>query len=78
MYDSEAISKLTVQKEFAEQWKSLHPSASVVVLPTIQEALDHARSLSSRGSGEPDVRVLVTGSLHLVGGAIGVLEGIRS
>ena len=76
-YDSDAIAGLTLQKAFAGRWKSFDPQACVAVVPTIQEALDYARSLSDMdGEGaNKEVHTLVTGSLHLVGGALGVLEG---
>jgi hypothetical protein len=49
------------------------PSTNVLVIPTINEAIEHARGLSS-----PTERldVFITGSLHLVGGALSVLGGI--
>lgn len=65
---------MTVQRRFADRWAELDPGAEVVVLPTIQEALDYARHV---GAGlRPGERALayVTGSLHLVGGALGILE----
>jgi folylpolyglutamate synthase len=77
-YDSVAIAGLTVQKAFEEKWKSLDPQARVTVVPTIQEALEYARALSTGdvNEGDAEVHTLITGSLHLVGGALGVLEGV--
>jgi folylpolyglutamate synthase len=78
-YDAAAIAGLIMQKQFAEKWRSLDPKASVTVLHSIEEALGYARGLAKDGENENEVQLkvhaLVTGSLHLVGGAIGVLEG---
>ncbi|KAI8297293.1 MICOS complex subunit MIC60 [Colletotrichum sp. SAR11_240] len=74
-YDSKAIEAMTVQKQFAERWRELDPQADVRVIPTIEEALDYVRGLAeSNGEGE-SVQAFVTGSLHLVGGALQILEG---
>lgn len=44
-------------------------------MPTIEEALDYARHVGEEVKGDGDkVQVYVTGSLHLVGGALGILE----
>jgi folylpolyglutamate synthase len=78
IYDAAAIAGLTMQKQFAGKWKSLDPTASVTLLGSIEEALEYARSLAKAGEDNETpckVHALVTGSLHLVGGAIGVLEG---
>lgn len=77
-YDPEAIKKLTVQHAFAERWAQLDPKADVSVVPTIEESINQARANGkdekSLAEGET-VQVLITGSLHLVGGALGILEG---
>jgi folylpolyglutamate synthase len=73
-YDPREIEAMTQQRRFAEKWALLDPGADVRVLPTIEEALDFARALAG---GLPEGQVLqafVTGSLHLVGGALGILE----
>lgn len=72
--DPRDIAGMTAQHRFAEAWARLDPAADVRVLPTIQEALDCARGF---GEGLPEgsaVQAYVTGSLHLVGGALGILE----
>lgn len=75
-YDPEAIQKLTQQRMFAEKWSQLDPSAKVTVLPSIEGAINHVRELASDLDGEGDtVQAFITGSLHLVGGALGILEG---
>lgn len=77
MYDPGAIVGMTVQNQFAAKWKSLDPEVSVAVVPSIEEALDYAKAFAE-GNGQKvakEVQVLITGSLHLVGGALAVLEG---
>ncbi|KAM0284285.1 hypothetical protein ACHAQH_002076 [Verticillium albo-atrum] len=73
-YDPKAIEAMTVQHSFAEKWRALDPAAKISVIPTIEEALNFVESLG-KGSKEKRVQALVTGSLHLVGGALGILEG---
>ena len=75
-YDPKAIEKLTQQHMFAEKWSSLDPSAKVTIVPTIESAIDHVRGLTKDlNSEEETVQAFITGSLHLVGGALGILEG---
>lgn len=64
------VDTLKVQKELAGSWDSIDPNATVHVLSTIEEAISKARELAPNDQ----VEVLVTGSLHLVGGVIEVLE----
>lgn len=64
---------MTVQRRLAERWSELDPDATVMVMFTIEEALSHAMYLG-RDTGE-SVLAYVTGSLHLVGGALSILEG---
>ncbi|KAI0126397.1 tetrahydrofolylpolyglutamate synthase, partial [Xylariales sp. AK1849] len=73
-HDPQAIEKLTAQHQFAEKWSSLDPDAKVVVLPTIEDAISHVRDLGKELDGERTVQAFITGSLHLVGGALGILE----
>lgn len=75
-HDPEEVKSMTVQRRFADKWSQLDPTAVVQVMPTIEEAINYARRLEDELEGEGDkVQVLVTGSLHLVGGALGILEG---
>ena len=64
------VSSLKVQKELATTWDQIDPYAKVHVVGTIEEAVARARDTT----GDKDAQVLVTGSLHLVGGLIEVLE----
>ena len=63
---------LKTQQELADAWTSLvptFPKENVHVLPSIEHAVGIVREEAS--DGRP-VEVLVTGSLHLVGGVIEV------
>lgn len=73
-HDPAEIEKMTMQHTFAEKWKTLDPSANVLLVPSIEGAINTARGLAGK-EGEPKVQALITGSLHLVGGALGILEG---
>jgi folylpolyglutamate synthase len=66
--DNAAVTALTVQKALANAWHQVDQKAQTHVLKSIEEAIDVVHSL------EGDVRVLVTGSLHLVGGFLEALE----
>lgn len=66
--DKDAVAALTVQKDLAKAWESVEPKAQSHVFGTVQEAVEFARGL------EGDVHVLVTGSLHLVGGFLEVID----
>jgi folylpolyglutamate synthase len=70
--DSKDVEALKVQRELAEVWAELDPKATTEVAGTIEEALDSARVAATQGDDE--ALVLITGSLHLVGGAIECLE----
>lgn len=78
-YDPNEVRELVAQRRFAEKWTSLDPAADIQVVPTIEEAINSARdlvkSLGKEGEdGSVKVDAFVTGSLHLVGGALGILE----
>lgn len=84
-YDSVAIAGLTMQKSFAEKWRALDPqaSASIKVLSCIEDAFEYVRMELNDGGertdgkdGRKEVHALITGSVHLVGRALGVLEGV--
>ena len=73
------VDTLAVQKALAKTWSEIDPRTSVSVLKTIEEAISTARAISKDwvtevGNSEAEIMVLITGSLHLVGGAIEVLE----
>lgn len=74
----------------AKTWAALAPEATVQVVRTVEEAVNVVRDISrglksglgeatpdaEQGDGE-EVVALVTGSLHLVGGLLEVLETER-
>lgn len=74
-HDPEAIKKLSVQHSFAEKWKELDQNAKIEVQPTIEDAINYARGVARSADDTEIIQVFITGSLHLVGGALGVLEG---
>jgi folylpolyglutamate synthase len=76
-YDNKAIACLTMQTSFAEKWQVLDSSADteIKVLPYIEDALEYVKALDS-ATGDDKIDVLITGSVHLVGRALGALEGV--
>ncbi|KAI1322410.1 tetrahydrofolylpolyglutamate synthase [Xylariaceae sp. FL0255] len=75
-YDPEAVKALTAQRGFQEKWALLDPKAKIEVLPTIEDAINHVRGLGGSLAEGESVQALITGSLHLVGGALSILEGV--
>ncbi|KAK6349247.1 Folylpolyglutamate synthetase [Orbilia blumenaviensis] len=65
---SEAVDTLKVQKGLAKAWPETGSTAEVHVMETIQETVEAIRKLEGKS------QVLVTGSLHLVGGFLEVVE----
>ncbi|KAG6035616.1 methionine-synthesizing 5- methyltetrahydropteroyltriglutamate--homocysteine methyltransferase [Claviceps sp. Clav32 group G5] len=73
--DPTEVENMSVQRRLAERWKALDPHCEVVVLPSIEEALGYARRVADALEGrDGKAQTYVTGSLHLVGGALGLLE----
>jgi folylpolyglutamate synthase len=81
---------MTMQRKFADRWKGLsssHPSSQtsiptqIKVLPCLEEAFTYIQSIGSEvedkseKNDERKVRVFITGSIHLVGRALSLLEG---
>lgn len=66
------IDALQVQRALAEIWKGIDSSTNVEVKGSIEEAVEWCRNVARHEEGE--VMVLVTGSTHLVGGFLDVLE----
>jgi folylpolyglutamate synthase len=70
--------ELKTQQALASAWFTLSPSfppSQVHVLPSIEHAIKLVEQLQPKGGGAS--QILVTGSLHLVGGVIevaGLLE----
>jgi folylpolyglutamate synthase len=76
--NKQEVDALTVQKALAQTWSDIDSSAEVHVMRTIEEAIGKARSVARSWAEEAgpqaEIMALVTGSLHLVGGALEVLE----
>ncbi|KAF5878608.1 putative tetrahydrofolylpolyglutamate synthase protein [Botrytis fragariae] len=74
-YDPKSISELTMQKAFAEKWRSLdfNLETDVQVLPSVEDAFEYVRGLAT---DEVHAQALITGSVHLVGRALGSLESV--
>ena len=70
--DAVAVQSLEVQKGLAETWKQIDPRADVNVVGSIEEAVGWCRDIA--GKMDDEVIILVTGSVHLVGGFLEVLE----
>ncbi|KAI0571620.1 FolC Folylpolyglutamate synthase [Pyrenophora tritici-repentis] len=62
-----AKSEDTLQKAFGEIWKRFHQDSRILYEPNIQKALDSAREIGTEAKG---MQTLITGSQHLVGGAL--------
>uniref|UniRef100_A0A093XZ96 tetrahydrofolate synthase n=2 Tax=Talaromyces marneffei PM1 TaxID=1077442 RepID=A0A093XZ96_TALMA len=60
-----------VRTAYATRWEQLDPKPGLYVEPTIEDALALARDIAVEKEG---LDVLVTGSLHLVGGALSLLR----
>jgi folylpolyglutamate synthase len=69
--DEPSVKNLAIQEATAEAWSLMDSGVDCLILPTIEEAINHARANSNDGRS---LQVLVTGSLHLVGGFLKVLE----
>jgi folylpolyglutamate synthase/dihydropteroate synthase len=60
-----------VQERYAKVWKSIDQKATVLRERTIEEALHRAKEIGDQNDG---MQTLVTGSLHLVSGALNLLR----
>lgn len=77
--NADDVDKLLVQKSLANAWNEIDPSAQTHVFGTIEEAVDFARDIAEQErttvqKDEAPVMTFVTGSLHLVGGFLDVIE----
>lgn len=85
MVDPTSIKTLQAQKALAGKWQELDPSSSaqIKVLPSVEDAIAYVRNLNpgseavdNKEATKKRVHVLVTGSIHLVGRVLGILEGV--
>lgn len=67
----EMLFSTSLQKQYIEAWKSMDLRADISIEPTIEGALDLARRIGDQVNG---MQTLVTGSLHLVGSALSLLQ----
>lgn len=74
--NADDLEALKVQNALAKTWEEVDAVAEVKVVRTIEEAVTLARSFGKVKDTQDgsQAKVLVTGSLHLVGGLIEVLE----
>lgn len=74
------IDALSVQKALANTWSEIDPTAHVSVVKSIEDAIQNTRKIANDWAAEKEdgaeVMALITGSLHLVGGALEVLETV--
>ncbi|KAJ5109955.1 Folylpolyglutamate synthetase [Penicillium argentinense] len=70
--DPKELESLSLQRRMAELWHQFDPRTETKELVSIEEAIEYANDIVC----EVDkTMILVTGSFHLVGGALSVLEG---
>lgn len=77
--NADDVEMLRVQKSLASAWNSIDPQAQTHVFATIEEAVDFARDVAAQErkvlqNDDAPVLTFVTGSLHLVGGFLDVIE----
>jgi folylpolyglutamate synthase len=72
------LDALRVQRDLARTWAEIDASTNVQVVRTIEEAVVAARSLVPDAAAGDSIHILVTGSLHLVGGFLEVLDTAAS
>lgn len=72
------VEALSVQKKLAETWAGIDASTQVTVKATIEEAVQFVRAVAQNEETDSTVMALVTGSLHLVGGFLEVIETAAS
>ena len=59
---------------YAEFWRTTKPQASTATVGTIEEALEMAKMIGKENGG---METFITGSLHLVGGALNLLRPLN-
>ncbi|KAJ5096067.1 hypothetical protein NUU61_005423 [Penicillium alfredii] len=77
--NADDVELLRVQKSLATAWNEIDSRADVQVFGTVEEAVDFARDVAAQErkvlqKDEAPVMTFVTGSLHLVGGFLDVVE----
>jgi hypothetical protein len=59
------------QLSFANIWRSVRPDTNILFQPTIRGALEAAKNISNDNGS---MQALITGSQHVVGGALSLLQ----
>ncbi|KAJ5389563.1 Folylpolyglutamate synthase [Penicillium cataractarum] len=77
--NADDLELLRIQKSLAAAWNEIDPNAQTRVFGTIEEAVDFAREVAAEErkviqKDEAPVMTFVTGSIHLVGGFLDVIE----
>ncbi|KAF3386575.1 hypothetical protein F1880_000853 [Penicillium rolfsii] len=77
--NADDLELLRVQKSLAAAWNEIDPKAETHVFGTIEEAVNFARDVAAQerkvlDKDEAPVMTFVTGSIHLVGGFLDVIE----
>jgi folylpolyglutamate synthase len=73
--DEYGTDDLRVQSVIADAWSEFEPDTEIEVYSSVEEAVENARDLSK---DREKLLVLVTGSLHLVGGFLKVIREDRA
>ena len=73
--DAKAVASQTLQRTFKKGWAEQDQSSTIHTVATIQEAIEMVEEVSE-DIGETNV--FVTGSIHLVGGVLSLLEGVAT
>ncbi|KAL8727331.1 MAG: hypothetical protein Q9166_006099 [cf. Caloplaca sp. 2 TL-2023] len=76
--DRQKVEAMEVQKGLRDTWKALDEQTEVQVKGSIEEAVRWVRDVANKEAAGEEVMVLVTGSVHLVGGFLEVLEGAET
>lgn len=83
---------MTMQLKFAERWQELSSPqkplrtpmpTQIKVLPSLEEAFTYIERIgyvddTAETGDKGKVRVFITGSIHLVGRALSLLEGVEA
>lgn len=70
--DANIVERLEVQKALAEAWMGIDPQTDVAIVKSIEEAVAWCQQVAKVNN--QNATVFVTGSVHLVGGVLDVLE----
>lgn len=78
-FDPATLQSMTVQRGFAQRWAAVDAGgAEVLLAPSVEETIELIRGPSLAGglTSSQEAQVFVTGSLHLVGAFLGMLESV--